>query len=171
MNWQFLRSHPISWLSNKSAISFPTPMDASLILWRFVPVHHSPTNDLQARASLQQRLGVGGLVLTATSSCCICIRSKCGECKVRQLIGARTILKISQARIIWQAEPCYRGSVIHNKPLVVVNVFNNLADAWRIRICSFTESLNCSVHHVVRFSIYQEPEIAVLSGIFRPASS
>jgi hypothetical protein len=31
MNWQFLRSHPISWLSNKSAISFPTPMDASLI--------------------------------------------------------------------------------------------------------------------------------------------
>ena len=56
-----------------------------------------------------------------------------------------------------QTEPCYRGSVIHNKPLVVVNVFNNLADAWRIRICSFTESLYCPVHQVVRFSIYQEP--------------
>ena len=56
-----------------------------------------------------------------------------------------------------QTEPCYRGSVIHNKPLVVVNVFNNLADAWRIRICSFTESLYCSVHQVVRFSTYQEP--------------
>jgi hypothetical protein len=56
-----------------------------------------------------------------------------------------------------QTEPCYRGSVIHNKPLVVVNVVNNLADAWRIRICSFTESLYCSVHQVVRFSIYQEP--------------
>jgi len=56
-----------------------------------------------------------------------------------------------------QTEPCYRGSVIHNKPLVVVNVFNNLADAWRIRMCSFTESLYCSVHQVVRFSIYQEP--------------
>jgi hypothetical protein len=39
----------------------------------------------------------------------------------------------------------------------VVNVVNNLADAWRIRICSFTESLYCSVHQVVRFSIYQEP--------------
>jgi hypothetical protein len=56
-----------------------------------------------------------------------------------------------------QTEPCYRGSVIHNKPLVVVKVVNNLADAWRIRICSFTESLYCSVHQVVRFSIYQEP--------------
>ena len=62
-----------------------------------------------------------------------------------------------------QTEPCYRGSVIHNKPLVVVKVVNNLADAWRIRICSFTESLYCSVHQVVRFSIYQEPPpIAVL---------
>jgi len=56
-----------------------------------------------------------------------------------------------------QTEPCYRCAVIHNKPLVVVNVVNNLADAWRIRICSFTESLYCSVHQVVRFSIYQEP--------------
>ena len=56
-----------------------------------------------------------------------------------------------------QAEPCYRGSVIHNEPFVVVNVINNLADAWRIRICSFTESLYCSILQVVRFSIYQEP--------------
>jgi len=55
-----------------------------------------------------------------------------------------------------QTEPCYRG-VIHNKPWVVVNVFNNLADAWRIRICSFTESLYCSIPQVVRFSNYQEP--------------
>src|ERR1035437_7275895 len=56
-----------------------------------------------------------------------------------------------------QAEPCYRGSVIHKKPLVVVNVLNNLADACRIRICSFNESHNCSIQQVVRFSIYQEP--------------
>ena len=42
-------------------------------------------------------------------------------------------------------------------PFVVVDVFNNLADAWRIRICSFSESLNCSIHQVVRFSNYQEP--------------
>jgi len=56
-----------------------------------------------------------------------------------------------------QTEPCYRGSVIHNKPLVVVKVINNLADAWRIRICSFIESLYCSIQQVVRFSIYQEP--------------
>ena len=61
-----------------------------------------------------------------------------------------------------QPEPCYRGgvvrsgSVVHNIPLVVVNVFNNLADPWRIRICSFTESLDCSIHQVVRFSIYQQ---------------
>ena len=55
-----------------------------------------------------------------------------------------------------QAEPCYRRSVSHNEPLVVVNRFNNLADAWRIRIFSFTESHNCSVHQVVRFSIYQQ---------------
>jgi hypothetical protein len=55
-----------------------------------------------------------------------------------------------------QAEPCYRSGVSHNEPLVVVNRFNNLADAWRIRICSFTESLNCSVQQVVRFSIYQQ---------------
>src|ERR1022692_1327770 len=54
-----------------------------------------------------------------------------------------------------QTEPCYR-CVIHNKPLVVVDVINNLADAWRIRICSFIESLNCSVLQVVRFSTYQE---------------
>ena len=56
-----------------------------------------------------------------------------------------------------QTEPCYRGRVIHNNPLVVVNGYNNLADAWRIRICSFTESLICSILQVVRFSIYQEP--------------
>jgi hypothetical protein len=56
-----------------------------------------------------------------------------------------------------QTEPCYGGRVIHNKPFVVVDVVNNLADAWRIRICSFTESLICSIHQVVRFSIYQEP--------------
>jgi hypothetical protein len=62
-----------------------------------------------------------------------------------------------------QTEPCYRCAVIHNKPLVVVNVVNNLADAWRIRICSFTESLYCSVHQVVRFSIYQEPPPIVVS--------
>src|ERR1019366_6920635 len=52
-----------------------------------------------------------------------------------------------------QTEPCYRG-IIHNKPWVVVNVFNNLADAWRIRICSFTERLYCSISKVVRFSNY-----------------
>ena len=61
-----------------------------------------------------------------------------------------------------QAEPCYRRSVSHNEPLVVVNRFNNLADAWRIRICSFTESHNCSVHQVVRFSIYQQATAAAL---------
>ena len=55
-----------------------------------------------------------------------------------------------------QTEPCYGGSVIHNNPFIVVNVFNNLADPWRIRICSFTESLKCSIHQVVRFSIYQQ---------------
>jgi hypothetical protein len=55
-----------------------------------------------------------------------------------------------------QTEPCYRGSVIHNKPFVVINVVNNLADAWRIRICSFTESQHCSVLQVVRFSTYQQ---------------
>ena len=56
-----------------------------------------------------------------------------------------------------QSEPCYRSGVSHNKPWVVVNRFNNLADAWRIRICSFTESHNCSIQQVVRFSIYQQP--------------
>jgi hypothetical protein len=55
-----------------------------------------------------------------------------------------------------QSEPCYSRGVSHNKPLVVVDLFNSLADAWRIRICSFSESLNCSVHQVVRFSIYQQ---------------
>src|SRR5208283_4996553 len=53
-----------------------------------------------------------------------------------------------------QAQPGYSCGVSHNKPLVVVNRFNSLADAWRIRICSFTESHNCSVQQVVRFSIY-----------------
>ena len=69
------------------------------------------------------------------------------------------IIELSQEEIFGvgiQTEPCYRGR-IHNKPFVVVNVLNNLADAWRIRICSFTESLICSIHQVVRFSIYQEP--------------
>jgi len=56
-----------------------------------------------------------------------------------------------------QAEPGYSRGVSHNEPLVVVNRFNNLADAWRIRICSFTESHNCSIQQVVRFSIYQQP--------------
>ena len=55
-----------------------------------------------------------------------------------------------------QAEPCYSRGVSHNKPFVVVALFNSLADAWRIRICSFTESHNCSVQQVVRFSIYQQ---------------
>jgi hypothetical protein len=55
-----------------------------------------------------------------------------------------------------QPEPCYSGSNIHNEPLVVVNGTDNLADAWRIRICSFTESLICSFHQVVRLSIYQQ---------------
>ena len=70
-----------------------------------------------------------------------------------------------------QAEPCYRVGVIHNKPFVVVNVVNNLADAWRIRICSFTESLICSIHQVVRFSIYQEPTAAVPCFCFSEALS
>jgi hypothetical protein len=62
-----------------------------------------------------------------------------------------------------QAEPCYRVGVIHNKPFVVVKVINNLADAWRIRICSFIESLICSIQQVVRFSIYQEPPPVAVS--------
>ena len=69
------------------------------------------------------------------------------------------IVEVSQHAVFGvgiQSEPCYRGSVSHNEPLVVVNVLNNLADAWRIRICSFTESHNCSVQQVVRFSIYQQ---------------
>jgi len=55
-----------------------------------------------------------------------------------------------------ESKPCYRGSIIHNESLVVVAGINNLADAGRIRICSFTESLNCSLHQVVRFSTYQQ---------------
>ena len=62
-----------------------------------------------------------------------------------------------------QAEPCYRSVVSHNEPLVVINLFNSLADAWRIRICSFTESHNCSVQQVVRFSIYQQATATALS--------
>ena len=49
---------------------------------------------------------------------------------------------------------------MHNKPfdfVDVLNGFNSLADAWRMRIGSFNESLNCSIHQVVRFSNYQEP--------------
>ena len=70
------------------------------------------------------------------------------------------IIKLTEDTIFGvgiQAEPGYAVAVIHNKPFVVVDVFNNLADAWRIRICSFSESLNCSIHQVVRFSNYQEP--------------
>ena len=80
------------------------------------------------------------------------------------------IVELSQNAVFGvgiQAEPCYRGSVIHNKPLVVVNVLNNLADAWRIRICSFTESHNCSIQQVVRFSIYQQ---ATRDGVSSSAS-
>ena len=55
-----------------------------------------------------------------------------------------------------QTEPCYRSNVTHKEPLVMVDRVNNLADAGRIRICSFTESHNCSVQQVVRFSIYQQ---------------
>jgi hypothetical protein len=65
-----------------------------------------------------------------------------------------------------QTEPCYRCGVSHKEPLVVVNRLNNLADAWRIRICSFTESHDCSVHRVVRFSIYQQ---ATRDGVFSSA--
>ena len=63
-----------------------------------------------------------------------------------------------------QAEPCYRRGVSHSKPLVMVALFNNLADACRIRICSFSESHNCSVQQIVRFSIYQQ---ATRDGRFR----
>jgi hypothetical protein len=69
------------------------------------------------------------------------------------------IVELSQNAVFGvgiQSEPCYRCGVSHKKPFVVVNRFNNLADAWRIRICSFTESLNCSIQQVVRFSIYQQ---------------
>jgi hypothetical protein len=66
-----------------------------------------------------------------------------------------------------QSEPCYRSAVSHNKPFVVVDLFNILADARRIRICSFTESHNRSVHQVVRFSIYQQ---ATRDGRFSSAS-
>ena len=55
-----------------------------------------------------------------------------------------------------QPEPCYSGGIIHNEPWVVVNGTDILADAWRIRICSFTESLDGSIHQVVHFSIYQQ---------------
>jgi hypothetical protein len=55
-----------------------------------------------------------------------------------------------------QSEPGYSRGVSHNKPFVVVDLFNCLADACRMRICSFNESLNYSVQQVVRFSIYQQ---------------
>jgi hypothetical protein len=55
-----------------------------------------------------------------------------------------------------QAEPGYSGGVSHNEPLVVINRFNSLADDCRIRICSLSESHNCSIRQIVRFSIYQQ---------------
>jgi hypothetical protein len=55
-----------------------------------------------------------------------------------------------------ESEPCYRSRNSHNEPLVVVDGMNNLADTWGSGICSFSESLNCSTHQVVRFSIYQQ---------------
>jgi hypothetical protein len=64
-----------------------------------------------------------------------------------------------------QTEPSYSSGVSHNEPLVVINLFNSLADAWRIRICSFTESHNCSVQQVVRFSIYQQPTATAPSDL------
>ena len=77
------------------------------------------------------------------------------------------IVELSQNAVFGvgiQSEPGYRCGGSHKKPFVVVNRFNNLADAWRIRICSFTESHNCSVHQVVRFSIYQQPTAPTHSG-------
>ena len=63
----------------------------------------------------------------------------------------------------WASKPSHAIEVVSFiiMPFGVVNVFNNLADAWRIRICSFTESHYCSIHQVVRFSIYQEPATSV----------
>lgn len=60
-----------------------------------------------------------------------------------------------------EPEPCYRGRSSHNEPLVVVDGMNNLADTGRIRICAFTERLDCSIRQVVRFSIYQQRTCAM----------
>ena len=71
-----------------------------------------------------------------------------------------------------QPEPCYRGGgverdhVVHNNPFVVDDETDNLAGAWRSRICSFTESLNRSTHQVVRFSIYQQRTPRRAFGLF-----
>jgi len=84
-------------------------------------------------------------------------------------LGA-VIIEVSEHAVFGvgiEAEPCYSGSIIHNEPLFVVNVLNFLADAWRIRICAFTERLNRSIHQVVRFSIYQQPTpVGVVSSAF-----
>lgn len=82
-------------------------------------------------------------------------------CKLPRLEFGAVIVEVAEDTVFGvgiQPEPCCRGSVIHNKPLVVVKVIKNLADAWRIRICSLTESLICSIQQVDRFSIYQEPQ-------------
>jgi len=74
-------------------------------------------------------------------------------------LGA-VIIEVSEDAVFGmgiEAEPCYRRGIIHNEPWVVMAGINNLADAWRIRICAFTEHRNCSIHQVVRFSIYQQP--------------
>ena len=74
-----------------------------------------------------------------------------------------------------QPEPCYRRSIRHREPWVMVDRFNNLADAGRIRICSFTESRKRSIQQVVRFSIYQQAtrdgrsSSAVAEDVIRPA--
>ena len=67
-----------------------------------------------------------------------------------------------------QAQPCYSSNIGHKEPWVMVNWVNNLADAGRIRICSFTESLNCSIQQVVRFSIYQQATATAPSVLTRP---
>jgi hypothetical protein len=70
------------------------------------------------------------------------------------------IVEMSQDAIFGvgiQSQPGYSSGVSHNRPLVMVDLINSLADDCRIRICSFSESHNCSVQQIVRFSIYQQP--------------
>jgi hypothetical protein len=98
--------------------------------------------------------------------------------KLPPLEFAALIIEVAEHAVFGvgiQPEPCYRGgvvgvvaggSVVHNNPLVVVDGFNNLADVWRIRTCSFTESLDCSRHQVVRFSIYQQRTGLGASSLF-----